>query len=93
LVEALCYKPEDRGFDSWWGHWIFKLTLSFQRHCGPVADSVSNRKWVPGIFLRVKRGRRVKLTTLPPSVSQMFRENVGASSSHNPMDRGGLLQG
>jgi hypothetical protein len=23
---ALCYKPEDRGFESQWGHWIFQLT-------------------------------------------------------------------
>jgi hypothetical protein len=26
LVEALCYKPEGRGFDSRWGHWAFQLT-------------------------------------------------------------------
>ena len=26
LVEALCYKPEDRGFDSQWCHWNFSLT-------------------------------------------------------------------
>ena len=26
LVEALCYKPEGRGFDSRWCHWIFSLT-------------------------------------------------------------------
>jgi hypothetical protein len=26
VVEALCYKPEVRGFDSRQGHWIFKLT-------------------------------------------------------------------
>jgi hypothetical protein len=25
LVEALCYKLESRGFNSWWGHWIFNL--------------------------------------------------------------------
>jgi hypothetical protein len=23
LLEALRYKPEDRGFDSRWGHWAF----------------------------------------------------------------------
>jgi hypothetical protein len=39
---ALCYKSEGRGFDSRWGHWIFKLT-SFQPHCDPGVDSVSNR--------------------------------------------------
>jgi hypothetical protein len=26
LIEALRYKPEDRGIDSWWCHWIFSLT-------------------------------------------------------------------
>jgi len=26
LVEALRYKPEGRGFDSRWCHWIFLLT-------------------------------------------------------------------
>jgi hypothetical protein len=26
LVEALCYKPEGRGFDSLWHHWNFSLT-------------------------------------------------------------------
>jgi len=26
LVEALCYKPEDRGFDSQQCHWNFSLT-------------------------------------------------------------------
>jgi hypothetical protein len=41
----------------------------------------------------IKGGRRVRLTTLPPSVSRLSRENVGASTSHNPMDLHGLLQG
>jgi hypothetical protein len=26
LVEALCYKPEGRGFDSRWCHYNFSLT-------------------------------------------------------------------
>jgi hypothetical protein len=29
LVEALRYKPEGRGFDSRWCHWIFSMTYSF----------------------------------------------------------------
>jgi len=27
LVKALRYKPEDRGFDSRWGHWDFFIDL------------------------------------------------------------------
>jgi hypothetical protein len=26
LIEALCYKPEGRGFESRRGYWIFQLT-------------------------------------------------------------------
>jgi hypothetical protein len=50
------------------------------------------QKWVPGIFLGVKGGRRVRLTTSPPSVSRSST-NVGASTSHNPIGLYGLLQG
>jgi hypothetical protein len=32
----------------------------------------------------VKGGRRARLTTLPPSVNRLSRENVEASMSHNP---------
>jgi hypothetical protein len=35
----------------------------------------------------------IRLTTLPPSVSQLSRENVGASMSHNSMGLHNLLQG
>jgi hypothetical protein len=45
---------------------------------------------VPG---GVKGGRRVRLTTLPPSVSRLFKENVGASTFHKPTSLHGLLQG
>jgi hypothetical protein len=27
VVEALRYKPEGRGFDSRWGHWIFFIDI------------------------------------------------------------------
>jgi hypothetical protein len=40
-----------------------------------------------------KGGRRVRLTTLLPSLSRSSRENVGASTSHNPMCLHVLLQG
>jgi hypothetical protein len=40
---------------------------------------------------RGKGGPRVRLTTLPPSVSRLFKENMGASTSHNPMGLHGLV--
>ena len=54
LVEALCYKPEGRGFDSRWCHWNFSLTQSFQPHCDPGVDSASNRNEYQEYFLGVK---------------------------------------
>jgi hypothetical protein len=41
---------------------------------GPGVYSASNRNEYQEIFLRVKVGRRSRLTTLPPSVSRLFRE-------------------
>jgi len=54
LVEALRYKPEDRGFDSRWCHWIFSLTQSFRPHYVPGVDSASNRNEYQEYFLGVK---------------------------------------
>jgi hypothetical protein len=34
-----------------------------------------------------------KADTSPPSMSRLSRENVGASTSHNPVGLHGLLQG
>jgi hypothetical protein len=47
-------------------------------------------KNLPG---RIKGGQHVRLTNSLPSVSRLSRENVGASTSHNPMGLHGLLQG
>jgi hypothetical protein len=40
-----------------------------------------------------KGGRHIRLTILSPSVSRLYKENVGAYTSHNPMSLHGLLQG
>jgi hypothetical protein len=44
-------------------------------------------------FPGVKGGRIIRLTTSPPSLSQLSRQNVEASMSHKPMGLHGLLQG
>jgi hypothetical protein len=49
MVEALCYKPEGRGF-----YFPIQLTQSFHQHYGLRFDSVSNRNEYPGIFLGLK---------------------------------------
>ena len=54
LVEALCYKPEGRVFDSEWCHWNFSLTKSFRPHYGPAVDSVSNGNKYQEYFLGIK---------------------------------------
>jgi hypothetical protein len=48
-------------------------------------DSAFNRNEYQELSWGLKGGRREKLTTLPPSVGRLSRENVGATTSHNPM--------
>jgi hypothetical protein len=66
LVEALRYKPEDNGFDSWLCHWNFSLTYSFRPHYGAGVDSAFNKNEYQEYFLGGgKGGRCIVLTTLP----------------------------
>jgi hypothetical protein len=51
LVEALCYKPEGRRFESRECHWNFSLTCSFQPHYVPGVGSASNRNKYQEYFL------------------------------------------
>jgi hypothetical protein len=84
ICKVACSSPNDVDFSS-------DLILSAAPW--PWGWLSLKQNWVPGTLLGVKGGRRVRLTILPPSVSQLARENVGASTSQNPMGLCGLLQG
>jgi hypothetical protein len=73
---------------------LFNLPNPFSRimTLGPTQPlKEMSTKNLPGA---VKGGRRVRLTTSPPSVSRLFSNlvDVGASTSHNPLGLHGLLQ-
>jgi hypothetical protein len=72
---------------------MFQLIKSFQPHCDPGVDSASKRNEFQEFPWGEKGDGRVRLTTSQPSVSRLSRKNVGASTSHKPMDLHSLLQG
>jgi hypothetical protein len=43
VVKELCYKPEGRGFQTWWGELIFSIHLILPAALGPGVYSASNR--------------------------------------------------
>jgi hypothetical protein len=68
LAEALCYKPEGRGFDSRMDH-----STSFR-------TMASNRCECQGYILRGKGDQCVGLTTLPASCADLL-EILGAQTT------------
>jgi hypothetical protein len=59
---------------SWCRAPIFKFTPSFQAHYGPGVDSASNRNEYQETSWGVKRGRSMRMTTSPTSMSRMSRK-------------------
>jgi hypothetical protein len=80
MVEALCYKPKGRGFDSRWGRWIFNWPNPSSR-----TMTLWSTKPLIGMITRNvtwDKGRPApKADTSPPSVSRMSRKcgSLGAS--------------
>jgi hypothetical protein len=54
VVEALRYKPEGLGIDSWLCHWKFSFTWSFRPHYDPGVDSASKKNEYQEYFLGLK---------------------------------------
>ena len=65
--QAVAQFDEALRIDSRWCHWNFSLTYSFRPHYGSSVDPDSKINEYEIYFLRVKGGRCIWQTTLPPS--------------------------
>jgi hypothetical protein len=72
MVEAVCYKPEVRGFGSRWGHPFF-FSSAPNPYIAVMAPGFTQlaTEMSTGRFLGAKRDRSVRLTPYPPSVNQL----------------------
>jgi hypothetical protein len=70
VVEALCYRPEGRGFDIWGSHWTVLFYLNITQPLKELSTRDRNKK----LFRGVERGRCVRLETSPPAEIRPSRQ-------------------